>query len=253
MSEQKIINNDCLQEIPKLDNKSIDLVITSPPYNVSLGDNKYHHLTYDTYADNKPHEEYLNWLCEIFSQIMPKLKIGGRIAINVVDTASGKVPLVSDIQQFMLHKLGYLAMGNIIWNKSQINNFSCWGSFVSPSAPAIRFPFEYVLLFAKESRKLQWKGETDLTKEEFIAYANALWSITPETGSKKKYNHPAAFPVELPLRIMKFLSWRNSLIVDPFCGTGSTGVACKQSERNFIGFDISPEYCATAQERLNNV
>ena len=249
----QIHNEDCLIGVPKIQDKSIDLIVTSPPYNCNLGNNKYHHLTYDIYKDDKTHEEYLNWLCEIFFQFKKKLKVGGRVAINIVDTYGGKIPIVNDICHFMTHILGYLPMGNIIWNKNNIQSRCSWGSWQSPSCPSLLFSYEYILLFANENRKIQYKGETDLSKEEFLKYVNSLWTIAPEGRSKKKFNHPAAFPVELPKRLIKLLTWKDSLIVDPFMGVGSTAVASKELGRNFIGFEISPEYCETAKRRILDV
>ncbi|MFW6016310.1 MAG: DNA methyltransferase, partial [bacterium] len=85
MPEYKLYNNKCEEIIPHLDDKSIDIVITSPPYNVDLGNNKYNKNPYDLYNDNKEHSQYIIWLKNIFQLIYPKLKKGGRIAINIGD------------------------------------------------------------------------------------------------------------------------------------------------------------------------
>ena len=125
----------------------------------------------------------------------------------------------------------------------------CGNSFCSPSSPSFPKPFEYILIFAKENKKLQEKGETDLKKEEFKKWAYGLWSIAPE-GRMKKIGHPAVFPVELPYRLIKMLSWKESLILDPFSGSGTTGVACVQLNRKYIGIELSEKYCKIAINRL---
>lgn len=239
---------DCLEILPKLDDNSIDLVVTSPPYNVDLGNNKYNKKGYDIYRDNLGHKEYINWLRTVFDIVYNKLKTGGRCVINVGDGKNGVVPTHSDIIQFMTKDIGYLQMAAIIWQKSNVSNRTSWGSWLSPSSPSFPTPFEYILVFASCSRKLQDKGETDLTKEEFIEWSLAKWEFPGV--SKKKSKHPASFPPELPKRCIKMLSWRNAIVLDPFCGVGTTCIEAKKLGRKYIGFDISEEYCNIARKNL---
>jgi len=105
-----------------LPDKSIDLLITSPPYNVDLGNNKYNKDSYDVYKDDKDHLEYIEWLTYIFDIIKQKMVDGGRVCINIGDGLNGKIPTHSDIIQFMTKDLHYLMKSTIIWNKSQIGN-----------------------------------------------------------------------------------------------------------------------------------
>ena len=140
-------------------------------------------------------------------------------------------------------------MSVIIWNKNQASPRTAWGSFNSPSCPSFPTPFEYILVFAKDNKKLQWKGETDLTKEEFIDWSLALWTFAPETR-QKKIGHPAMFPEELPKRLIKMFSWKGALVVDPFMGSGTTAVACVNTNRNYIGFELDKHYCEIANERI---
>ncbi|MFA5759890.1 MAG: DNA methyltransferase, partial [Clostridia bacterium] len=145
----------------------MDLVVTSPPYNVDLGNNKFNKNAYDIYNDNLEHKEYLKWLKGIFEEIYKKLKPGGRAVINIGDPKNGRIPTHSDIINFMTRELNYLNMATILWMKNQVGNRFAWGSFASPSSPSFPEPFEYILIFAKESLKLQEKGEVDITPEEF--------------------------------------------------------------------------------------
>ena len=244
----EIKNQDCLIGIRELPNNSIDLVVTSPPYNVNLGDNKYHKSPYDLYNDNKDHKEYIKWLEEIFAEIYHKLYSGGRVCINIGDGKNGSVPTSSDIIQIMC-KIGYIPITHIIWNKSQIGNRTSWGSFNSPSSPSFPTPFEHILVFCKENKKLQKIGKSDLTKEEFIEWSLALWQFAPET-KQKRIGHNAMFPEELPKRCIKMFSWKEATILDPFNGAGTTAIVCKKLNRNYIGFEISKEYCNISEERL---
>ncbi len=120
----------------------------------------------------------------------------------------------------------------------------------SPSCPSFPRSFEYICIFYKDTQKLSTKGQSDLTKEEFIEWSNGLWKFPGETS--KIINHPAPFPIQLPYRLIKMLSWKDAKILDPFAGSGTTGVACKQLNRDFIGFEISSAYCDMANERILN-
>jgi site-specific DNA-methyltransferase (adenine-specific) len=143
-------------------------------------------------------------------------------------------------------------MSTIVWNKRNSTSRTAWGSWRSPSNPSFPTPFEYILVFAKDTYALQTKGETDLTSEEFVEWSSAMWTFPPETRISKKV-HPAPFPEELPRRCIKMLSWKGAIVLDPFLGTGTTARVCKKLERNFIGIELSPAYCKIAEKRINNV
>lgn len=109
----KIIQGDCLEIIKEMPNNSIDLLVTSPPYNIDLGNNKYNKKSYDIYVDNKDHKSYISWLKNIFLEVYKILKVGGRVAINIGDAKNGKIPTSSDVIQFMVD-LNYIPMTHII-------------------------------------------------------------------------------------------------------------------------------------------
>jgi site-specific DNA-methyltransferase (adenine-specific) len=144
--KNKIIQGDCLDVMPEIPDKSIDMILTSPPYNVDLGNNKYHKIPYDLYNDNKEHQEYIGWLKQIFELAYKKLKSGGRVCINIGDGKNGSIPTHSDIINFMV-EIGYIPMATIIWDKNQVANRSAWGSFRSPSFPSFPSQFEYIMVF----------------------------------------------------------------------------------------------------------
>tara|TARA_R110000772_G_scaffold2410_2_gene8476 strand:- start:81425 stop:82180 length:756 start_codon:yes stop_codon:yes gene_type:complete len=245
-----IYNEDCEHTLNnRIEDNSLDLVICSPPYNVDLGNNKLNKNPYDLYNDNKEHQDYIKWLRSIFEKIYLKTKLGGRCIINIGDGKNGAVPTHSDIIQFM-KELNWIPMSTIIWNKNQVGNRTAWGSFKSPSSPSFPTPFEYVLVFGKGNKKLQWKGETDIEKQEFIDWAYGIWNFAPETRMKK-IGHPAMFPIELPKRCLKMFSWVDSLVYDPFSGAGTTAIACKEFNRNFIGSELSKDYYDLSLERIN--
>ena len=246
----KIVCGDCLALLRQLPAESIDLVVTSPPYNVNLGRNKYHKNPYDLYRDNREHSEYIEWLKTVFAEVQRVLKHGGRVAINIGDGKNGAIPTHADVIQVMTKDLGYLPMATLIWNKNQTSPRTAWGSWMSPSCPSFPMPFEYVLIFAKGTTKKPGdKKKITVTKEEFVTNSLALWTISPESR-QKKFGHHAMFPVELPHRLIQQLSYRDDVVLDIFAGVGTTAIAAKRLGRRFICFELSPEYCKTATQRL---
>jgi len=247
----KIHTGYCEELIPQLPDKSIDLVITSPPYNVDLGNNKYNKNSYDLYQDNKPYWEYISWLKDIFELLKLKMVYGGRVCINIGDKENGKIPTHSDIIYFMTKELGYLMKSTIIWNKSQTGNRTAWGSWKSPSNPSFPTPFEYILIFANEDQKKEGnKKLITVSKEEFITNSLAIWTFSPE-HKMAKYDHPAMFPVELPYRLIQQLSYRNDIVLDIFSGVGTTCLAAAKLHRRWIGIDMSKKYVEESINRLN--
>ena len=243
---------DSLDLVNELDDNSIDLVITSPPYNVDLGNNKYHKDPYDLYNDNKDHQDYINWLQILFGSIKEKLVTGGRVAINIGDGKNGAVPTHSDVIQFMTKKLGFIMMATIIWNKNQLSNRAAWGSYMSPSSPSFPTPFEYILIFAKDTKKKTGdKNRITVSKDEFIKNSLGLWVLKPEL-QQKKLGHGAMFPLEVPQRLIQMLSYQDDIVLDPFSGMGTTCVAARDLLRQYIGFEISADYCQRSRTRIKN-
>ena len=241
---------DSVQLVKELADNSLDLVVTSPPYNVDLGNNKYHKDPYDLYNDNKDHNDYLDWLQSLFGNIKEKLVTGGRVVINIGDGKNGSVSTHSDIIQFMVRELNYILMTTIIWNKNQIGNRTAWGSYMSPSSPSFPTPFEYILVFAKDTKKkVGDKDKITVHKDDFIKNSLSMWNFAPETR-QKKMGLSAMFPVELPKRLIEMLSYKDDVVLDIFSGMGTTCLTAKCLERQYIGFEMSVEYCKKSRTRV---
>ena len=178
--------------------------------------------------------------------------------MNVGDGCNGRVHTHVDITESMVHNLGYLHMSTIIWSKQNTSSRTAWGSFLSPKEPSLPCPFEYVLVFAKESYALQEDGVTDITKDEFIDWSLSLWSFDRSdykvsTDLINSGVHPAPFPEALPTRLIKMFSWVGATVLDPLAGSGTTCLACKKLERFYIGIELSKAYAEFAQNRLKYV
>ncbi|MGI6037132.1 MAG: DNA-methyltransferase [Limnochordia bacterium] len=229
---------DDLRHLP---DNSIGLAFTSPPYNAGK-----------EFDDNLSLADYLQLIGNVAAEVYRVLCPGGRYVVNIANL--GRKPyLPLHAYFYALHtQVGFLPAGEIIWRKGKGMNGSCaWGSWCSAKAPRIRDLHEYLLVFVKESFSRPDKGETGIEKEEFMAATLSVWEIPPE--SAKKVGHPAPFPVDLASRVIKLFSYQSDVILDPFCGSGTTCVAAKLAGRDYVGYDISLEYCQLAEERLAQV
>lgn len=232
-------SSEAMEEIP---DDSIHLMITSPPYNVGK-----------EYDEDLSLDEYIELLTSVFSQTYKKLVTGGRACINIANIGRKPyLPLHAMVIGIMLD-LGYLMRGEIIWDKSASAGGSCaWGSWMSASNPVLRDFHEYILIFSKESyskNKKQVKKDT-IGHDEFIQWTKSIWTF-PAVNAKK-IGHPAPFPIELPHRLINLYSYEGDVVLDPFCGSGSTCIAAVQNNRSYIGYDIKEEYIDLAQKRISN-
>lgn len=226
-----------MDEIP---DSSIHLMVTSPPYNVSK-----------EYDRDLTMEEYSELLKDVFSETYRVLIPGGRACINVANVGRRPyIPYHSLITNIML-ELGFLMRGEIIWNKNaSAGTSTAWGSWQSASNPTLRDVHEYILVFSKDKfRRIKNRKEDTISRDEFLDFTKSIWDFPAE--SARRVGHPAPFPVELPYRCIQLYTFKNEVVIDPFCGVGSACVAALKANRHFIGVDNNPEYVEKARKRIN--
>jgi len=240
----KIILGDSEFVLKQLPDNCIDLIFTSPPYNFGLD--------YENHRDGVDWEKYFEKLFSIFKECIRVLKYGGRIIVNVQPLFSDYVPIHHIISNFFMeNKL--IWKGEILWDKHNYNcKYTAWGSWKSPSNPYLKYTWEFLEIFCKGDLKHEGDDKmADITADEFKKWVYAKWDIQPEYNMKK-YGHPAMFPEELVERVLKLFSFKGDIILDPFNGVGTTTAVAKRLSRNYLGIDISKEYCKKAEERLKN-
>lgn len=234
----KIINSSC-EKMTQIPENSVHLMITSPPYNVSK-----------EYDEDLSLKEYLTLLKKSFSETYRVLVNGGRACINVANLGRKPYIPLSDYISRMMIKLGYNMRGEIIWNKAASSSPStAWGSWMSAANPTLRDIHEYILVFSKGDYRRERKNkENTIGKEQFIEWTKSIWTMNAE--SARKIGHPAPFPEELPNRLIQLYSFVGDVILDPFCGSGTTCVSALKNKRNYIGYDIDPNYVELANKRI---
>ncbi len=226
-------------DMSELPDYSVHLMVTSPPYNVRK-----------EYDDDLTLEEYLDLLHVVFKETYRVLVTGGRACINIANLGRKPyLPLHALIIQTML-EIGFLMRGEIIWDKAaSASPSTAWGSWQSASNPVLRDVHEYILVFSKESfsRKPEVKEDT-IERESFLEWTKSIWTFP--AVSAKRIGHPAPFPEELPRRLIDLYTFKNDVVLDPFCGSGTTCLAAFRLGRQYIGYEINPQYKQLAEERL---
>ena len=230
-------SSEAMSELP---DSSIHLMITSPPYNVTK-----------EYDDDLSLGEYLDLLGSVWQETYRVLVPGGRACINVANLGRKPyIPLHGYIIEAMV-KIGYLMRGEIIWNKgSSAGSSTAWGSWQSAANPVLRDVHEYILVFSKGSFSREKAGrESTIEKEAFLEWTRSVWDFP--AVSANKIGHPAPFPEELPRRLIQLYSFRDDVVLDPFAGSGTVCLAALNNCRNYVAYEIDPEYARLAETRIS--
>lgn len=259
----KIINGDCVEVMEQIPDSSIDLMVTSPPYNVGI--------KYDTHDDFTIMEDYWNWTEKWLSQVYRLLKDDGRVAINIpyetnVQDRGGRVFFVSEFYQVM-KKVGFKFFGvvDLEEDSPHRSKTTAWGSWMSPSGPYIYNPKECVVLAYKKQHLKKVKGEshwigepyvsedgknkvayTEEQKREFMELVFGQWKYLNDTKQLTK----ATFSMDIPTKAIKILSYKNDIVLDPFCGSATSMVAAETLDRRWIGIELSQNYTEIGTQRV---
>ncbi len=243
----RIICADAARALSCMPDGSIDLIITSPPYNFGQS------YAQDSRNDTHEWNTYFEKLRSVWCECERILKPGGRMAVNVQPLFSDYIPTHHFISHQLLG-LGLLWKAEILWEKNNYNaKYTSWGSWKSPSMPYLKYTWEFIEVFDKETHKKEGRREDiDITADEFKEWVLGKWSFPPEIRMRD-YNHPAMFPEEMPRRLIKLFSYKNDIVLDPFNGAGTTTLVSRKLRRRFIGIDVSLQYCDTALQRLDTL
>ena len=269
LETNRIIQGDCIIEMGKLPESTIDLIVTSPPYSVNIN--------YDIYNDNTTISEYINFSKKWLTQAFRVLKDDGRICVNLpyevnLKERGGRVFMVAEVWKIM-EEIGFKWFGLIDLDEQSPHRSktTAWGSWMSPSQPYIYNPKECVIIAYKNTpnKKVkgepQWKGELvdleqedgtikqkmmyqDEDKKEFMSLVYGQWEYFADTKQQTK----ATFSLDIPSKAIKILTYKNDIVLDPFAGSATTLVAAEITGRRWIGIELSENYTKVAKERVQH-
>jgi site-specific DNA-methyltransferase (adenine-specific) len=236
--QDKIFNksSEAMEELP---DHCVHLMITSPPYNVKK-----------EYDQDLTLDEYRDLLRRVLQETYRVLVTGGRACVNVANLGRKPyLPLHAFIIEDILN-IGFMMRGEIIWNKAASASAStAWGSWLSAKNPVLRDIHEYILVFSKGSFSRDGKShESTIEKDDFLELTKSVWTFP--AVSARRIGHPAPFPEELPRRLIELYSFKGDVVLDPFCGSGTTCLAALKTGRKYVGYEIEPEYVGLAERRV---
>ena len=251
-----VINGDS-RRMMEIEDQSIDLIITSPPY-WQLKD----YGCEDEVGFNNSYEEYINNLNLVWQEAYRVLDKGCRLCINIGDQYARSVyygrykviPIRTEIIKFC-ETTGFDYMGAIIWQKVATTNTTggatIMGSYPNPRNGILKLDYEFILIFkkfGKSSKKInkETKEKSKMTKEEWNTFFTGHWNFS----GVKQEGHIAMFPVELPTRLIKMFSFVGDTVLDPFLGSGTTSLAALKLNRNSAGYEINPDFLPIIKDKL---
>lgn len=253
----EIFNADARNLADFVEADSVALVVTSPPYFAG----KEYEETLGQNGVPGSYFEYLELLSEVFDACKTVLEPGGRIAVNVANLGRRPYRSLSSDVTGILQDHGLLMRGEVVWWKGRAAGGSCaWGTFQRPGNPVLRDVTERVLIASKgrfdraltpkQRHTKQMPSTATISRDEFLEATTDLWEIPP--ASATRVGHPAPFPVELPKRLIELYTYADDLVLDPFMGAGTTGLAALRTNRRYVGFETDRTYIDRANERLDS-
>lgn len=255
-TEHKLYVGNAKQELLNIEDNNIQLIVTSPPY---WNARNYEHTQQIGFNDT--YEEYLKTMRQIFEGCVRVLLPDGKIAVNIgniynkdnIDKRTYTVNLVLDLWKILNEFKVLRYMGTIFWKKTTSRNGAVlFGSYPYPSNFMISTALEPIHVFRKRGKRKipkEVKEKSRISKAEFREIREPIWYLN---GTSKK-THPAVFPNELPHRLIKMYSFYSDIVLDPFCGIGTTNVEALKLGRDSIGIDVREDYIETTVSNLKRI
>ena len=253
VGRQTIRVGDCLKRLEELPTGSVDVIVTSPPYNLGVA--------YRTYDDDLPREQYLAWLAEISAALESVLGDAGSLFLNVGGSRTDPW-LALDVAG--VFRAGWVLQNHIVWVKSVSIGEDTHGHFKPiNSGRYLNHNHEQIFHFTKRGGVLLDRlavGVPFQDKSNIARWghtrdrrcAGDVWFVPYRTVRSKagKFDHPAGFPSELAERCIRLHGGEDPLVLDPFSGAGSTLVAAERLGLKGIGIEIDRHYALAARDRL---
>lgn len=251
MEVNKIYNEDCIITMNNMIDNSIDLVVTSPPYNTSRKgavDLQTHQARYEEYGDYLTDGEYIDWTISLFNEFNRIVRPNGVVLYNLSSSSENSWllwNLICEIQK----QTNFIVADCIVWKKKSAlpNNVS---------HNKLTRICEFVFVFCRKQEFSSFKcckgitSTRERTKQKM--YENVFNFIESPNNDENCPIHKATYSTHLCRKLITLYSVDGDLIYDPFMGTGTTAIACIKEKRDFIGSEISKRYCEWANKRIYN-
>lgn len=249
----RLICGDCLAVLPTLPAASVDVVVTSPPYNIGLG--------YNSYDDRRDEAAYLDWMVAICREIARVLKPDGSFFLNI--SGSPRAPWLP-FELVVRLRAVFVLQNHITWIKSVTLGDTTSGHFKPVSSkrflhqahePIFHFTLSGAVALDRLAIGVPYQDKSNIARRGHpsdLRCRGNTWFIPYDTVQSKaeKFHHPGTFPVALPRWCIRLHGRRDPVVLDPFMGTGTTLVAAAEAGGQGIGIEIDPEYVAIARSRL---
>jgi site-specific DNA-methyltransferase (adenine-specific) len=253
LEQQTIVVGDCLHCLNDIAEESIDVVVTSPPYNLGIA--------YGSYEDHKPREQYLLWLREVAIALRRVMKPDASFFLNIGST---NVDPWLSMDVSAVFRDYFVLQNHIIWIKSINIGDDTLGHFKPINSPRfLNHNHEAIFQFSKTGKVpidrlsigTAYQDKSNIARRGHAQdkhCAGNTWYIPYETVQSKaqKFDHPASFPIELALRCIKLHGVSKAVVLDPFVGIGTTLIAAARLGCSGIGIEMDAQYAATAVARL---
>lgn len=262
----QIVVGDCRKVLRQMDEESIDLIVTSPPYNAGKD--------YGFYDDSQAWEDYFEFIAECCVEMYRVIRPNCNIFVNIADVGVSNrdaskeesigprgnfqvkpthchiVLAMTSIGAQYLHPIMWRKVANCNTQFGAAGRFS--GSYPYPNNPHVPSEMEYILHFRKNGLRrrvaAEVKERSRISKERWLELSSQVWEIP---GVRQR-GHPAQFPLELPTRVIEGWSFWGDTVLDPFAGVGTTGVAATRLGRNFVGVEIGPQWAVKAKHLIDS-
>lgn len=257
--ETNIIFEKSCEKMDEIPDDSIRLIVTSPPY--------FNAKDYGTDGQiglsSESYEHYIASMVPVWKECFRVLKPNGKLCINTPILPMEKAVMHThhnrdyqninnDIEASILSETELFRYDLIIWDKGSTDQLMM-GSYPYPPNFYGLNTIEFINLFVKdgppEKIEKELKEASRLNKEDWREYIGSIWRFPPE----KDRSHPAPYPEELPHRLIRMFSFTGDTILDPFMGSGTTAVAAKKLERNYMGYELNADFIRMAEKRIDSL
>ena len=274
--EKNLVHFKSSTNMEEIDDNSISLIITSPPYfNIKdyskdgKQENKHSDVSENDIGSIPEYEDYIKSMLSVWKECERVLKPNGKLVINTPLMPMLKKEMSThynrhifnintDIEHSITHKTGLFLLDLYIWNRTNSSKNLMFGSYPYPSNFYAQNTSEFINVFVKdgkpEKKSNEIKQKSILTKEEWIKYTKQIWDITiPGKGDLAFGKHSAIMPEEIVRRCVKLYSFVDDIVLDPFCGSGTTLKVSKELNRSYIGYEVYDTYKEVIDKKINSV